>query len=353
MTKRKTQEQFEEDIKLWGNGEYRVIGKYVNNKIKIGMRHVVCGNEYLVSPTNFQKGRRCPKCSLKVVIEAGHRNAKTSLKYSEEFKIRVSKDYILLNEYKNSSEKVLVKHKKCNHIYLVTPYAILKGSKCPNCSHNKKITTEWLSNYINQETSGEYELVGKYINKKHKITIYHHKCNRTYQANYIDFKYGKRCVCSKRSKGEEAIKLFLEELSINNTPQWREHTCKHVNKLSFDFLISENSFCIEYDGQQHFRNVPYWGGRKEKEIVIKRDIIKNQYCIDNNIPLLRIPYWEKENIESILSTALMHFDIIPEDDSYDYTLIKDWLVDSNWDHDAYIAKCPKNMKDAAKVLVEA
>lgn len=30
------------------------------------------------------------------------------------------------------------------------------------------------------------------------------------------------------------------------------------------------------------------------------DMIKNTYCEINNIPLLRIPYWESNNIEQII-----------------------------------------------------
>jgi len=37
----------------------------------------------------------------------------------------------------------------------------------------------------------------------------------------------------------------------------------------------------------------------------KHDNIKNNYCISNNIPLLRIPYWEKDNIKDILDNYLL------------------------------------------------
>ena len=36
----------------------------------------------------------------------------------------------------------------------------------------------------------------------------------------------------------------------------------------------------------------------------KRDKIKNRYCEQNQINLLRIPYWEKENIETIINNHL-------------------------------------------------
>ena len=42
--------------------EYTVLGDYVNNKVKILMRHNVCGNEYTTRPNDFQQGHRCPIC---------------------------------------------------------------------------------------------------------------------------------------------------------------------------------------------------------------------------------------------------------------------------------------------------
>ena len=43
------------------------------------------------------------------------------------------------------------------------------------------------------------------------------------------------------------------------------------------------------------KNVPRWGGL---ELQQKRDNIKNEYAISHNIPLVRIPYWEQENINN-------------------------------------------------------
>lgn len=65
---------------------------------------------------------------------------------------------------------------------------------------------------------------------------------------------------------------------------------------------------IEFDEEQHFYPSRY---SKDPEsntnrfnLVKKRDDIKNKYCIDKNIRLLRIPYWDFDNIEQILSKEL-------------------------------------------------
>lgn len=60
--------------------------------------------------------------------------------------------------------------------------------------------------------------------------------------------------------------------------------------------------CIEFDGIQHFKNIGYWGDKKGLIENKKRDEIKNNYCINNNIKLIRVRY--DENIEEKLKDIL-------------------------------------------------
>lgn len=67
----------------------------------------------------------------------------------------------------------------------------------------------------------------------------------------------------------------------------------------------EVNFLIENDGRQHYESVDYFGGEKCFRDVQKRDKIKNDYCILNNIPLLRLPYYlSKEEIENEIKKAI-------------------------------------------------
>jgi very-short-patch-repair endonuclease len=63
----------------------------------------------------------------------------------------------------------------------------------------------------------------------------------------------------------------------------------------FDFFIEKYNLCIEFDGEQHFKAIKYFGGVKNLKLQQKRDSIKNIYCKNNNINLLRIRF--DENIE--------------------------------------------------------
>lgn len=57
-------------------------------------------------------------------------------------------------------------------------------------------------------------------------------------------------------------------------------------------LLKDINVLIEYDGIQHFQPVEIFSGNKNYEQTLKNDQIKNQYCKDNNIRLIRIRYDE-------------------------------------------------------------
>ncbi len=70
-----------------------------------------------------------------------------------------------------------------------------------------------------------------------------------------------------------------------------------------------NYLFIEFDGSQHFMPMRYNGNNKEKNLqdfkdVQRRDKFKNKYCEIHNYNLLRIPYYESKNIDSIISNHL-------------------------------------------------
>jgi hypothetical protein len=81
------------------------------------------------------------------------------------------------------------------------------------------------------------------------------------------------------------------------------------NYLRWDFIIThqDKPYFIEYDGRQHFKAVEYWGGH---DALIKRqqhDKLKNDFCSDEGIELLRISYERYEQIETLISQFAREF----------------------------------------------
>lgn len=121
----------------------------------------------------------------------------------------------------------------------------------------------------------------------------------------ILIKYGKdRCKrCSYVSMGEQKI---IEYLEANNIPFVHDKPYLDLRYPDtggtprFDFRITQNSDCdyiIEFDGEQHFRQIPRYDDRIAFETRVKRDNFKNEWCAANNIPIIRIPYTRLNKLE--------------------------------------------------------
>ena len=109
---------------------------------------------------------------------------------------------------------------------------------------------------------------------------------------------GNGCKKCSESKGEKTIREYLENNNLNYKPQHMFDGCKDKYLLKFDFYLPEQNMCIEYNGAQHYIPVKYWGGEETLKKIKRRDKIKKEYCLSNNIKLLTIRYNE-DTIEKL------------------------------------------------------
>lgn len=113
----------------------------------------------------------------------------------------------------------------------------------------------------------------------------------------------KSCGCLKNSYGEEIVEKILKEYNISYIKEYTLPQLYGENKvaLRFDFAIFDKNDqliqLIEYDGEQHFKVIPQWGGKEGLQQRQINDKKKNQYCEEHNIKLIRIPYYELNNID--------------------------------------------------------
>lgn len=293
---RKTTKQFIKEVQNLVGNEYKVLEKYKNAYTKIKVKHNKCNYIYKVKPSHFLRGNRCPKCA------GFKRNTKT---FKEEVYKLEKENYKVLGEYVNARKKILMKHVKCGHRYKVAPYNFLGGKRCPKCA-NKKSHQKFKKEFYNL-VGNEYELLSKYDRCSTKIKIKHKKCGHTYKVSPHRFLGGNRCpkcARSNYSKGEKIIGKILNKNNIKYSWQHKFKRCKNKRKLPFDFKIKDKPIVIEYNGRQHYEAVEYYGGKKQLKYRQKIDNIKREYCKKNDIKLIEIPYWEKDNIEEILSQEL-------------------------------------------------
>ena len=106
------------------------------------------------------------------------------------------------------------------------------------------------------------------------------------------------CGCLQ-SKGEYIISNILSENNINFEKQKTYDDLRGKSKhgiLRFDFHIIDKNYLIEYDGQHHFRAGGGWCSEEHVKETQKRDKTKDEYCRENNIPLIRVPYTHIDDI---------------------------------------------------------
>lgn len=160
------------------------------------------------------------------------------------------------------------------------------------------------------------KFIKRYVKKNTRSTMIVFECpyHGVKEAYWTNLVKRKGCpICNEHnkqnSKGMVNVEKWLTENGIKFIKEYKFDDCKDKRKLPFDYFLPNDNTCIEVDGRQHFEKA-YFGGFSENKAVsmleyIKRhDEIKNDYCNKNNIKLIRIPYFEIDNINNILKSAL-------------------------------------------------
>lgn len=174
--------------------------------------------------------------------------------------------------------------------------------RCKVCNPDiKKLNTEKFIK-IAQEVHGDlYDYTDTvYLNAKTKVTIKCNKCQQYFSQRTTAHLYNRSgCPSCKISHGEKRIE---EELKSRKIGFIKQKTFENLigiggKHLRFDFYLPDKNICIEYDGKQHSdKKSNYWS-----ETLIQNDNIKNKYCEERNIKLIRIDYLFFDKISSIIS----------------------------------------------------
>jgi len=255
-----------------------------------------------VSYTNFVNSETgCPKCSGKIKLsqEIAEKNILERCK-------EINCTLLDKVDYKNNKTRFKLKCNKDNHIWETTYYNFVNSKKgCPKCKGNLKLTQEQAEEKVfNRCKIMNYNLLNSFNYTTNSKTVLKLKCNKDnhiWNPTYYNF-INKNSNCPKcnSSKGELRIESFLKDNKLEYKTQKIFKDCKNIGYLKFDFYIPKYNTCIEFDGIQHFKSFNFFGGIKKLNENIKRDNIKKLYCKNNNITLIRIPYYEINNIENIL-----------------------------------------------------
>ena len=106
----------------------------------------------------------------------------------------------------------------------------------------------------------------------------------------------RQCKDEKQSIGEKVIQSVLEELNINFETEKQFQDCFYKRVLRFDFYLPDYNCCIEYDGIQHFKPTNFSHDNFEERK--QRDKVKDLYCKNKGIKLIRIAYTDLDLIDA-------------------------------------------------------
>lgn len=303
MSKKKTKEQFINDsVKIHSKKYDYSLVEYLGNGIKVKIICPIHGIFEIRPNDHLSKKVGCNKCNNASISKS--KNISKSI--VERFNLihHNKYDYSLM-EYIGTDEKIKI---ICpiHGEFQQSPHHHLTGVGCQKCGNVYKPTTEEFIKLSIKLHGNKYDYSKvKYINNQTKIDIV---CSThgTFQVrpnDHLNKKSG--CPICKSSKGEIIIKNFLDN---NKFVYVREKTfdgCVNKSNLRFDFYLPEKNICIEYDGEQHFKSLECFGGEESFRRTKKRDKLKNKFCVENNIRLIRISYLDYDNIYKLLNKELM------------------------------------------------
>jgi len=277
----RTKEMFQNESNKVHNNEYEII-KYENGNKPVEIKHKICGSIFNQIGNKHLRGDRCFNCYGTKKLSKEEIIERSKVKWDDKYEI--------LSDEVHYSKKVIIRHKECGFEYPQLIYAHLLGSSCPKCSGNARLTKELVQEKSDKVHNCEYEILSEPNGAFSKVEIRHKKCSRVFKQTVTDHLSGCGCSVCNQSKSENYIENLLKELNVIYEKQKTFDGCKFKNKLRFDFYLSSYNILIEFDGIQHFKPIRFFGGSKSFKLQKIKDEIKNKYCYDNNINLIRFKY---------------------------------------------------------------
>ena len=262
----------------------------------------------------------CYNCRHKKMYENNLSQRQENL-YNKAFKACDDKGYMLISEKADIKNNSTYIDYLCpvHGVHKMRTYNLINGRNCPDCANEERREKFRLS-----EDDVEMRILnlgGKLLNKNDYKNRYEKNliiecpwCGNSFITSFVLFVQhgGQACPDCKdnESLGEKKIRMFLERNQIVFEQEKWFADCRDIKPLPFDFYLPNFNVCIEFNGEQHYKEGHF--GHSNLDYIKVHDAIKSNYCKTQNIKLITIPYWEFSNIESILNKELMisHEDIV-------------------------------------------
>ena len=294
-----SKQEFEERVKLIFPGWDFDIISFNGYKKEAVVKCLKCGKEYCLNKAS-DIIRKVNACSCYKKFKDYHEK----ILYLGE----VCDFKILLDG--PATQKKKIRCKKCGCIMERSLVSILNTPEhCDKChkyrqgiSHYSK---EEAQAKLDEQFAKEYSLL-EYQGMTKEALLRHQNCGYIFKIRELgDLFEGRNRGCPKcyqfKSVGEQRIRNYLDGKKIKYIPQ-KIFAPLNKSKYRFDFYLIDFNLAIEYQGEQHFRDNGFF--KDNLTTIQKRDQVKRDYCLKNNISLLEIPYKDLDKIETILDSRL-------------------------------------------------
>lgn len=211
---------------------------------------------------------------------------------NKEYKLSEQDKLFIKNHYEDMTSTELAQH------FNVSRGMITKIWYDANLSGKEHTNLNNTAIDITGQTFGKWIVLYKTDKRNAGGVIYWHcqcQCGKEKDVLGTSLRTGRSLSCGLHnniSKGNVKIAELLDEANIDYEVQKKFSSCKDKKELPFDFFIN-NEYLIEYDGEQHFKQDSIF----DYDYTHKHDLIKSDWCKNNNIPLIRIPYTHYDKLQ--------------------------------------------------------
>jgi hypothetical protein len=192
----------------------------------------------------------------------------------------------------------------CKHEWQADINSRLRGNGCPFCSHCSNAVCCIEVSLANPKYEHILKLFDYEKNdfkpeqvRAHAHKYAHWKCTQGHEFKSMVYNRvntnAVSCMICDSSTMEKAMESTLKNLNLNFTQQY---SLSNNQKVDFMLTFNGQMAAIETDGFYWHFEFNFEPARKNR----KADIKKNQWCVENRVPLLRIGYSVKTDDYTVL-----------------------------------------------------
>ncbi len=289
------------------NSDIEPLEEYKNSNTPIMFKCKICGHEWNAKPNNVLNGHGCRKCSIKLRSKKQRHSLDDFISLMKEKNPTIK---ITGRNYVNNKTPIECECLVCGYKTKKRPDSLLVGRGCKKCGFDKlhnlfSLTQEEFESRL-ADVNHNIEVLGAYYNVSTNIKCRCKTCGYEWITKPINMLYrGSGCLKCSSSKGEKILVDILDSYNITHDEQHTFNGCVYIGLLRFDSFDMDNNIAYEYQGEQHYIPIDFAGkgdewAEESLEIIQTRDNIKREYCKEHKIPLIEIPYWEKDNMRDFL-----------------------------------------------------